>query len=143
MQQFAAREIGERIAQARREAGGMTQEQLAELLNVSARSVQDYESGVTVPWKHMHALTRIFTRPLEWFLHGDEADQEEDIHDLDARVSILEEDLDRLAAIAEAIYELNRIAFRALGVKVKLPELPQRTARRRRLPRERQGALGG
>ena len=60
MQQFAAQEIGARIAQARRECGGMTQEQLAELLNISTRSVQDYEAGITIPWKHFQQMTDIF-----------------------------------------------------------------------------------
>jgi transcriptional regulator with XRE-family HTH domain len=71
MQQFAAQEIGSRIAQARREHGGVTQEQLAELLNVSTRSVQDYEGGVTIPWKHFQQMARILDRPVEWFLRGE------------------------------------------------------------------------
>ena len=48
----------------------MTQEQLAELLNISTRSLQDYEAGVTVPWRHLQTLETIFRRPLGWFLHG-------------------------------------------------------------------------
>lgn len=74
MQQFAAAEIGARIAQARKEAGGMTQEELADLLNVSKRSVQDYEAGVTIPWRHFQRLETIFpNRSMAWFLHGDAA----------------------------------------------------------------------
>ncbi len=72
MQQFAAHEIGQRIAQARKEAGGITQEDLADALDVSKRSLQDYEAGVTIPWKHFTKLTAITGRQLEWFLHGDE-----------------------------------------------------------------------
>lgn len=72
MQQFAAAEIGARIAEARKLAGAMTQEELAEALNVSTRSVQDYEAGKTIPWKHFHRLEQIFKRQLEWFLHGDQ-----------------------------------------------------------------------
>jgi transcriptional regulator with XRE-family HTH domain len=67
-----AKEIGRRIALARNETGGMTQVQLAELLNVSARSVQDYEHGVTVPWRYFERLEEITGRPLRWFLHGEE-----------------------------------------------------------------------
>ena len=66
-----AKEIGRRIAQARRESDEMTQNQLADLLDVSARSVQDYERGLTVPWRHFQRLEEIFGRPLGWFLHGD------------------------------------------------------------------------
>lgn len=77
MQQFAGQEIGARIAQARHEAGGMTQEELAEALNVSKRSVQDYEAGVTIPWKHFQRLEQIFKRPIDWFLHGGEEPSED------------------------------------------------------------------
>jgi transcriptional regulator with XRE-family HTH domain len=71
MRQFQQREIGERITLAMKEAGGMTQEELADLLNVSKRSVQDYVAGTTVPWKHFQLLEEIFKKPLSWFLHGE------------------------------------------------------------------------
>lgn len=74
VKQFAAAEIGERIAQARHETGGMTQDQLADLLNVSTRSVQAYEAGETIPWKYMRTLEEIFKRPMAWFLYGDQAE---------------------------------------------------------------------
>ena len=60
----------------------MTQIQLAELLNVSARSVQDYEHGVTVPWRFFERLEEITGRPLRWFLHGDEPPQIQVARDL-------------------------------------------------------------
>lgn len=75
MRQFEQQEIGARIAQARHEAGGMTQEELAELLNVSKRSVQDYEAGATVPWKHFQVLEQAFKKPLSWFLHGESEEE--------------------------------------------------------------------
>jgi transcriptional regulator with XRE-family HTH domain len=67
---WQAKEIGRRIQQARRETGGMTQKQLAELLNVSDRSVQDFEHGVRVPWRYFQRLEEITGRSLRWFLHG-------------------------------------------------------------------------
>lgn len=72
MQQFAAHEIGARIAQARREAGGMTQEQLAEISSFSTRSLQNYEAGKTIPWKYLGELSRLLRKPTEWFLYGDD-----------------------------------------------------------------------
>lgn len=72
MQQFEQQAIGARIAQARKEQGGMTQEQLADLLNVSKRSVQEYEAGNVVPWKHFQQMATILKRPVEWFLHGED-----------------------------------------------------------------------
>lgn len=70
MEQFAAREIGARIAQARKERG-MTQEEFAELTSFSKRSLQDYENGVTIPYRHLREISRLLSRPEEWFLYGD------------------------------------------------------------------------
>lgn len=94
MQQFAAREIGERIALARKEAGAMTQQQLAELLNVSTRSVQDYEAGTTIPWPYFQRLETIFKHSMMWFLHGDEDGQPAEVQRL---LQELSESVDRLA----------------------------------------------
>lgn len=93
MQQFAAQEIGQRIAQARREAGGMTQEELADALNVSKRSLQSYEAGVHIPWKHFETMGRIFGRPLEWFLRGENEAERDELGDADGSPD------DRLAAL--------------------------------------------
>lgn len=98
MQQFAAQEIGARIAQARHEADGMTQEQLAELLNVSTRSVQDYESGVTMPWKHFRLLETIFKRQMGWFLYGDPTEEEPD------------------GELVERLDRIERLALRAIAL---------------------------
>lgn len=94
MRQFAQQEIGERIAQARKESGGMTQEELAELLNVSKRSVQDYEAGTTVPWKYFQLLEEVFKRPLSWFLHGEEEQLPQDL------AQQLADAMDALVAVA-------------------------------------------
>lgn len=72
MQQFAAQEIGARIAQARKEAGDMPQHELADALGVSTRQLQNYEAGATIPWKHFSQLEQIFERPLTWWLRGEE-----------------------------------------------------------------------
>lgn len=103
MQQFAAREIGARIAQARREADGMTQDDLADALNVSKRSVQEYEAGNTIPWKHFSRLEEVFEQPLAWFLRGEERSDEE-TKQLDERL----EEVERLAA--ESRQELEEVA---------------------------------
>lgn len=91
MQQFAAAEIGARIAQARKEADAMTQDQLAELLNVSTRSVQEYERGATIPWKHFTRLEQIFDHDLRWFLHGEQnpAPAELDLESLVGRLEFV------------------------------------------------------
>lgn len=73
-----AKEIGERIAEARHEAGGMTQTELAALIGVSPRSVQAYELGEVLPYRQLKDLEHALGKPLGWFLHGDEAVQVRD-----------------------------------------------------------------
>ena len=103
MQQLAAKEIGARIALARKEAGGLTQEQLGDLINVTMRSVQNYESGGTIPWKHFQALSRVLDKPVEWFIHGEREDPDataEARHDeLLAQLRELHSRLDKLEAL--------------------------------------------
>lgn len=72
---FAPEDIGARIAQARREAG-LTQEELADLVGVSTRSLQGYESGDVVPYRHLGKLGEVLSRPVAWLLHGEAAEDE-------------------------------------------------------------------
>lgn len=72
--QLEAREIGERIAQARNEAG-LTQEELVELATFSKRSLSDYERGATIPYRQMREISKLLDRPVEWFLHGEQEDE--------------------------------------------------------------------
>lgn len=66
-----AKEIGARIVQARKEMGGMRQEELAELIHVSTRSMQAYESGEVVPYRKLKDLERVLGRSMSWILHGE------------------------------------------------------------------------
>lgn len=77
MQQFEAQEIGARIQLARKERG-LTQEELAEIASFSKRSLQDYEAGLTIPYRHFRELARLLKRPVEWFLYGDQEDAAEE-----------------------------------------------------------------
>lgn len=99
--QLEAQAIGERIAQARREAG-LTQEEVADLATFSKRSLQDYEAGVTIPYKHMREIARLLNRPVPWFLHGD---AEESIPSSLERLDRIEA---QLAAILEALARVAR-----------------------------------
>jgi len=72
MQRFEAQEIGARIKQARLERG-LGQGELAAMASFSKRSLQDYEYGETIPYKHFQELSRLLAKPPEWFLYGDEA----------------------------------------------------------------------
>ncbi len=75
MQQFDREAIGRRIALARHERG-LTQDELAALASFSKRALQEYEGGVRIPYKHMDELHRLLGKPTEWFLYGDQQEQE-------------------------------------------------------------------
>jgi transcriptional regulator with XRE-family HTH domain len=99
MDEFAAREIGARIAQARRERG-LTQEELAMISSFSKRALQDYEAGLRVPYRHMRELSLLLGRSVEWFLHGDRSAVD------GARLDRLEERLDE---VLHAIEDLKTL----------------------------------
>ena len=63
------RAIGKRIVHLRHLAN-MSQRDLADLLNVSERSMSDYERGVTVPWPHLRLLEQGFGVGIEYLLYG-------------------------------------------------------------------------
>jgi transcriptional regulator with XRE-family HTH domain len=96
--QFEAEEIGARIALARKERG-MTQEELASVASFSKRSLQDYEAGVTIPYRHLQEIGGLLGRPVRWFLHGDpKSDDPADLDDLREEVAGIREDLAALRA---------------------------------------------
>lgn len=68
----AGAQIGARLAQARKQAG-ITQKALGESLGVTRRSIQGYEAGVVVPYKHLDRLAELLGRTHTWFLSGDVA----------------------------------------------------------------------
>lgn len=105
--QLEAKAIGARLAQARREAG-MTQVQVSEVSTVSERSLQDYEAGVTIPYRHFRELAGVYDRPVEWFLHGDRPpDEQVLLGEVAASVGALQEGvqevLERLSRIEAAV----------------------------------------
>lgn len=84
---FEPEDIGARIAQARREAG-LTQEDLGDLVGVSTRSLQGYESGDVVPYRHIGKLSDVLQRPAAWFLHGEATEDEATNSERLARIEI-------------------------------------------------------
>lgn len=99
MAQFEAREIGDRITEARK-IRGMTQEELAEIAPFSKRSLQDYEAGATIPYRHLRDLSRLLNKPEEWFLYGDQQAGEPAVAELAvlAQLDRIEQALEVLAA---------------------------------------------
>jgi hypothetical protein len=88
----------------------MTQKTLAELLCVCLRSVQAYEAGRTIPYRHLHRLAEIFEKPSSWFLDGERA-TEEDASQVDHEAQIvkrLEDQTRVLKALAVQIRAMRR-----------------------------------
>lgn len=112
MEQFEARAIGARIAQTRLERG-LTQEQLAEMSSFSKRSLTDYETGATIPYRHFRELSRILGKPVEWFLHGDDEEP--------AVTSQPEANAELLAEVREVASEVREIRERLQRIEGRLP----------------------
>lgn len=66
--------ISLRLAESREQAG-LTQEEMADLLGIHFRSVQNYESPKKdrIPWDKLDEWARITGVTKEWLLHGREA----------------------------------------------------------------------
>jgi transcriptional regulator with XRE-family HTH domain len=94
-----AEEIGKRIIQARKEAGGMRQEELADLIHVSIRSMQAYESGEVIPYRKMRDLERALGRSAAWILHGDDSAEGRD------------QQLAEIKLALEELREVNRVTM--------------------------------
>jgi len=110
MMQFDPIEIGARIKQARLEAG-LTQEELAGLGKFSSRSVQGWESGARIPFKHIAELGMLLRKTSEWFLYGDEPDSTTETR--------YEELLKRLGQVEAQQQELLE------ALRSRLPEFPK------------------
>ena len=92
MAELQKAEISARIRQSRLEAG-LTQPEMAELLDVTLRTYQNYE-GDRVPWDLMGRISDITGRSLRWLLHGE--DDAEPSMQVMQRLAVLEAKIDRL-----------------------------------------------
>lgn len=117
MAQLEAREIGQRIRQKRKETG-MTQEDLAMMASFSKRSLQDYESGATIPYRHLAEIGKLLNTDPSWFLYGP---QEEKSASDQPSAALEQQVADGLAA-ANRIQELLEELLR------RLPDAPESSA---------------
>jgi transcriptional regulator with XRE-family HTH domain len=96
---------GERLAAARNEVH-LSQQALAAELGVSLRTVQNYESGKFVPYRHLDALSRLLGRSSSWLLCGSE---EHDPQQLRARSRQqrlqLQQNVERLVELRDRLVE--------------------------------------
>lgn len=105
MSQLQAREIGGRIKRKRIERG-MTQEELAAMASFSARSLQDYENGVTIPYRHFREIGRLLDATPEWLMYGREEPEGEDQPVQESARDLLEGIALSLAEMADAQQEI-------------------------------------
>jgi transcriptional regulator with XRE-family HTH domain len=98
MRHVEAGGIGWRIARARKERG-LTQEELASLIGVSARSIQGYEAGKVVPYRRLSQLAEVTHRELGWLLEGDV---------VAAKANVNAEIVERLVTLVEEVSEEAR-----------------------------------
>jgi GH25 family lysozyme M1 (1,4-beta-N-acetylmuramidase) len=63
------------------------------MASFSKRSLQDYEAGVTIPYKHMRELSRLLGREVEWFLRGEDPVSDDRLAVLEAKMTTALEEL--------------------------------------------------
>jgi len=131
MRQENAGGIGWRIARARKERG-LTQEELAELIGVSPRSIQGYEAGKVVPYRRLAQLAEVTNRELVWILEGDEAatalDDPEVLERLVTAVEDVSEQAKRIRLAAERLEHL--LGGAPSTIPARQPNAPGSNARR-------------
>lgn len=67
--------IGERLIAARKDQG-MSQQEVADLIHVSSRSMQAYESDDVIPYRYLRELSEVLEKPMGWILHGEDAPED-------------------------------------------------------------------
>ncbi len=110
MDEQLQREICARIKQARVEAG-FTQGEAADVLGVTQRAYQNYES-VRVPFRTLSRVAEIFDVAESWLLRGGEIERAGDLRDLLAELreavdGSAASTADALAALARGIERLE------------------------------------
>src|SRR6185436_7367349 len=87
--------VGERIAQARTEVAGLTQQRLSEILGVTGRAVQNWEAGTRAPMRHLGELEQALGVSREWLLWGAERPPASEVAHLVERLNRLERTVER------------------------------------------------
>lgn len=88
------RDVCARIKQARKEKG-LTQQEMADLLNVEKRTYQNYED-YRVPYKLLDKIAKLVAKPPEWLLYGDGPEYLNRMARVEERLEQMSSQLDRL-----------------------------------------------
>jgi len=87
--------IRSRIREARK-AAGLTQSELADALEVHKRTVENYERFRTPDYRMLNRIATVTNRPLEWFLHGAGANEDDRLGQALAELQALRSQVDRI-----------------------------------------------
>jgi transcriptional regulator with XRE-family HTH domain len=98
-------QVGTRIRQARRNAE-LTQEELADIVGVHKRTIENYERAQTKPFEHINEIAEATGSSVQELLHGEPAPTPQEIQELVARVDGLTEQFESLMAAAQRIEAL-------------------------------------
>lgn len=101
------RQICARIKQSRVEAG-FTQEEMADLLAMTSRGYQNYESD-RVPWKHLEKIAELTNVSQMWLLRGDLPGEN------GSSPATYEVVLERLGALESSVESLRQVVVAALA----------------------------
>lgn len=96
-------EIRARIKLARKEAG-LSQTDLAELLEVIPRTVQNYEND-HVPWTRIKDIAEVTGVSTRWLLHGDESAENAGSGTLDHQLGEMNRKLDQMLGLLSVFME--------------------------------------
>lgn len=96
MAELSRAAIAQRIAKARKQSG-LTQNELADLMHVHYRTVQDWESPKkeATPWDRLDELAAVTGISRNWLLHGEDEAAVPDAQSVLRRLSLLEETVAR------------------------------------------------
>jgi transcriptional regulator with XRE-family HTH domain len=90
--------IRARIREARK-AAGLTQQEMADALEVHKRTVENYERFRVPDYKMLNQIARVTDRPLEWFLHGAGVSEDDRLDAALAELGAVREQVEEILAL--------------------------------------------
>lgn len=100
--------ISTRIRQARKQAGFRNRDEIAELLHVHRRTIEDWESPkhANVPWDRLDEIARATGVSREWLLHGEDEEEGDAQASIVAHLQSLEDQVKESVALTRRALEL-------------------------------------
>lgn len=108
MAELSRAAIAQRISRARKQAG-LTQHELADVMHVHYRTVQDWESvrKEATPWDRLDELAAVTGVTRNWLLHGEDEEAVPDAESILRRLALLEETVARADDVQQGFQTLE------------------------------------